>query len=781
VILREPLAGLGSSPAAGERHDPLHPLVRDERCVQIGLVGDRQLEHDLPVAHRVEPAHQLLEQNRFGARLVGTLDENFRLEDRHEAVLRHLLGEIELLIDDCGNSTLRRQVDRRAFFGSVNAFFNSSREQIVEARNRLHHADAVFLGFEAFVDLQKRHDTALLPEIAGDGFPLSFSVHRTLEENRSDDFVACERRRAHNPHAKLVHKLEHLGIAAIRGFGNAVQAQGAGSRAPALVQRSDKARLGRHLRSHRLFGYRLHVISPRPLAASYRSIRSLKKGTSAGAKPLSWLQGEICRLQAPGRLHVPQRSNGWRGMVLTRASWTTGRVPACLAAQAALARFEGRVDTAIALYERALRQEMTPALELRIRENLASLFFSRAEYSGGERILDGVHCANRDDPRIQSLYVILRARRRDARVLEDIDALTSTASSLTDLEQARIYRRLGGAVYEVSGDSSACERYLNLVIERAEVAHSSLYAAIAYLVLAELYSSHIGDIHRVLRYIDLSIDAATKTADKGLLTYGLIERYDLAAETGDAARLHALQAQVHDIAGPERYAERPAVVIGEAMSYGWAGKFDIMLQFLVSLNIGRIISAQRSVYNAMIAMAYAGSGDEPEALKAAYRALTLARPLLKEPYRETRLRLIARFLSGCVLRGCNRRNEATRALKAYGMRMTPSLTCLRDAILDGRYDVVHERARDVYGYALLCDALDRTLRSRAGRSDIDLTEREIAILRAVSAGSSARAIADEFQIGRRTVEWHRSNAIRKLGVNSTLAAVAKARDLQIIS
>jgi DNA-binding NarL/FixJ family response regulator len=59
-------------------------------------------------------------------------------------------------------------------------------------------------------------------------------------------------------------------------------------------------------------------------------------------------------------------------------------------------------------------------------------------------------------------------------------------------------------------------------------------------------------------------------------------------------------------------------------------------------------------------------------------------------------------------------------------------------------------------------------------------QREIDILRATSVGRTSRAIAEEFEIGLRTVEWHRSNALKKLGVNNTIAAIAKARELQLI-
>ena len=119
-------------------------------------------------------------------------------------------------------------------------------------------------------------------------------------------------------------------------------------------------------------------------------------------------------------------------------------------------------------------------------------------------------------------------------------------------------------------------------------------------------------------------------------------------------------------------------------------------------------------------------------------------------------------------------------LRAYESRMTPSLIWLRNAILDGSYDIVRERARDVYGYALLCQTLERGTGVRSHSGDVRLTEREIAVLRATAAGRTTKAMAEEFQISVRTVQWHRNNILKKFGVNTTIAAIAKGRDLHII-
>ena len=60
----------------------------------------------------------------------------------------------------------------------------------------------------------------------------------------------------------------------------------------------------------------------------------------------------------------------------------------------------------------------------------------------------------------------------------------------------------------------------------------------------------------------------------------------------------------------------------------------------------------------------------------------------------------------------------------------------------------------------------------AGESD--LTDREIAILRAMAAGLSNKAIGREFYVTEQTVKFHLTNIYRKLGVHNRTAAAQYA-------
>jgi DNA-binding NarL/FixJ family response regulator len=60
-----------------------------------------------------------------------------------------------------------------------------------------------------------------------------------------------------------------------------------------------------------------------------------------------------------------------------------------------------------------------------------------------------------------------------------------------------------------------------------------------------------------------------------------------------------------------------------------------------------------------------------------------------------------------------------------------------------------------------------------------LSVRELDVLRLVVAGASNRAIGDQLFIGERTVKSHMTSLMRKLGIASRTAAIARARELGI--
>jgi len=59
-------------------------------------------------------------------------------------------------------------------------------------------------------------------------------------------------------------------------------------------------------------------------------------------------------------------------------------------------------------------------------------------------------------------------------------------------------------------------------------------------------------------------------------------------------------------------------------------------------------------------------------------------------------------------------------------------------------------------------------RKRTGRANPTLTERETEVLRLVSQGHSNKEIAARFDLSTKTIEVHKANAMRKLGLNGRI-------------
>ena len=55
----------------------------------------------------------------------------------------------------------------------------------------------------------------------------------------------------------------------------------------------------------------------------------------------------------------------------------------------------------------------------------------------------------------------------------------------------------------------------------------------------------------------------------------------------------------------------------------------------------------------------------------------------------------------------------------------------------------------------------------------NLTEREMQVAMACCKGKSSRIIADELGLSKRTVDSHKTNIYRKLGINNNIALIHK--------
>jgi len=453
--------------------------------------------------------------------------------------------------------------------------------------------------------------------------------------------------------------------------------------------------------------------------------------------------------------------------------------PACLAVRAALKRYEGHVDKALELYERALASvSENNQLGAQIAENLGVLRFLRKETVEAESIVESALSVAPDYAPLIALRATFRAHRGDNRARADIDLVERAALLLPDLWRARSFIRTSHAAY-IIGDIPDAEKYAHLAVENAEAAGASRQAATAYQILMSIYSNNVGDVALSLHYADLCADAATKAGDKTQWLVALVSRYGIAAEIGDRALIQDIRAQLEPLRGAEKYGERFGIVFGDALYYSWTLAFDTMRQYLSAVSLGRIGDAQRAICHGLRAVAASGCGDETEALQYAYRALSMARPAAKESIFETRLRLLARVMGATVLLQANRKSEAMRMFHAYSYRTTLSIRRLMQAVIDDDYEPLRNTAPDLVGYGMMFHALKQA-EAQIYETAIRLTKRETEILHACAAGETARMIAQKLGIDEATVVWHRNNILKKLGVNRTIAAVAKGRVLRLI-
>ena len=104
---------------------------------------------------------------------------------------------------------------------------------------------------------------------------------------------------------------------------------------------------------------------------------------------------------------------------------------------------------------------------------------------------------------------------------------------------------------------------------------------------------------------------------------------------------------------------------------------------------------------------------------------------------------------------------------AYVLKQSPSrelLDAVRVAAVGGTYLDAQLRARDAR-------TADQAVRGRSARS---VSEREKQVLRMMAVGHSNKEIAEELNIAIKTVEVHKANAMRKLGLRGRIDVVRYA-------
>jgi len=258
-ILSEVLARLGAVIASRQGDDADCVRVRHQRQIEVRLSRQRQLEHDTLTGRQLPQAlHQTIEEKPLALLLVGGLDVDLGLQHRHEALRQDLPAHLELLLHNRLNARDAGPLDHRALLRAEDARRHRLVQQGIQRRHLLHELHAVFLLLQALVDLQEGHHLLVLPQVLRRRLPTDLAVHGGLEEDGSDCPLAVELWIGDDAGPHLVHLVVHLLISRILGLVDAVQLEGLGRAAAALVQRRqesilklDLAKLRFHAALHR--------------------------------------------------------------------------------------------------------------------------------------------------------------------------------------------------------------------------------------------------------------------------------------------------------------------------------------------------------------------------------------------------------------------------------------------------------------------------------------------------------------------------------------------------
>ena len=186
------------------------------------------------------------------------MDVDLWLDDRHQTGMEHRSCDSERLLHDGLDPDRVSQCHHRPHLGAVHAVSEGPLQQGVHVRDGLYQLDAVGLLGQALVDLEERHDLLVLPEELRRTLSLDLTVHRHLEQDRSQDAAPVEGRARDDATTHPMDQVEHLLLVRPAALRDPVQPQRFGRASAALVQRRDEPGGVAHLLEHLVVLLRVH-------------------------------------------------------------------------------------------------------------------------------------------------------------------------------------------------------------------------------------------------------------------------------------------------------------------------------------------------------------------------------------------------------------------------------------------------------------------------------------------------------------------------------------------
>jgi DNA-binding CsgD family transcriptional regulator len=338
----------------------------------------------------------------------------------------------------------------------------------------------------------------------------------------------------------------------------------------------------------------------------------------------------------------------------------------------------------------------------------------------------------------------------------------------------RILQRTGLAAFYREDFEEAQERALEAArwFERIE---SHRNAALAYSILYVIAHDWLSDPDVTRFYARRMTMSAHLAGDVSLENMGLLGQLVTAAEAGDSRRFGSIRGRL--LANPlneQYYRTRLNYVISDALSYGWAGHFEMARASLTSLRQSDELSLpERSLCDALLAVVALTTWQLDLARTLARRAISQTSERAgKEPLFEARRRRIARILAAAV---CIIVGDTTRGRRALSRAVDPDQ---RFASMVSPLGMDEERTPALMrGYARFINqacASASLVRPRYG-----LTDAELEILKALPEGLTLATIASSLGKSKKTVEKQVGSIYSKLEVGNRAEAVRRARDLGI--
>jgi len=359
-----------------------------------------------------------------------------------------------------------------------------------------------------------------------------------------------------------------------------------------------------------------------------------------------------------------------------------------------------------------------------------------------------------------------------------IDELAKYAScSDDDLLAGKVAQRLALAAYYVKAYELATS-LAEASVQSYRRADAARLAVTSYSIIYNVHNAVTGDCLESLRAAQLMTEFAKSAGDRAYENIGLLAQYEIAAEMGDAERLHELRAQIRREALPEQFRERFACRVADFLPFAWEGNFEALRDGLgIARDALRLTPPMRALAISLMALAECALGNDRESRRLARTAMSLANLSIPdgEPAYDRRYRLLARAIAGssCALLGAA--DLGHRALEAKAFASDLDLAGFIDVAKGRDYRELSVRNRG-YGRAVQA-ARDSILACKPAAS---LTPAEHSVLRSLAEGMTAAQIAAETSRSISTVRNHTRSIIDKFDVSGRVAAVSHARKLGLL-